>query len=87
LIRGIGYLDPVVKEAKDKGIAVAHEPVPNIKDRPMRDPSDVCLARADTDRYAVVQMAANRFVVNEAKDAGRMATGTVLVVGAGWTSQ
>jgi hypothetical protein len=71
LIRGIGYLDPVA----------------NIKDRPMRDPSDVYLARADADGYAVVQMAANRFVVNEAKDAGRMATGTVLIVAAGWTSQ
>ena len=68
MIRGIGYLDPVAKEAKDKGIAVAHEPVPNIKDRPMRDPSDVYLAGADADGYAVVQMAANRFVVNEAKE-------------------
>ena len=77
----------MVKEAKDKGIAVAHEPVPNIKGRPMRDPSDVYLARPDADGYAVVQMAANRFVVNEAKDAGRMATGTVLIVAAGWTSQ
>jgi hypothetical protein len=53
----------------------------------MRDPSDVYLSRADANGCAVVQMAANRFVVNEAKDAGRMATGTVLVVGAGWTSQ
>ena len=53
----------------------------------MRDPSDVYLARADADGYAVVQMAANRFVVNEAKDGGRMATGTVLIVAAGWTSQ
>ena len=77
----------MAKEAKDKGIAVAHEPVPNIKGRPMRDPSDVYLARPDADGYAVVQMAANRFVVNEAKDAGRMATGTVLVVGAGSTSR
>jgi hypothetical protein len=27
LILGIGDLDPVAKEAKDKGIAVAHKPV------------------------------------------------------------
>ena len=87
MILGIGDLDPVAKEAKDKGIAVAHEPVPSIKDRSMRDPSDVYLSRVDADGYAVVQMAANRFVDNEAKDAGRMVTGTVLVVGAGWTSQ
>ena len=53
----------------------------------MRDPSDVYLSRVDADECAVVQMAANRFVDNEAKDAGRMATGTVLVVGTGWTSQ
>jgi hypothetical protein len=51
----------------------------------MRDPSDVYLSRPPT--VCIVQMAANRFVDNEAKDAGRMATGTVLVVGAGWTSQ
>jgi hypothetical protein len=87
LILGIGDLDPVAKEAKDKGIAVAHKPVPSIKDRPMRDPSDVYLSRVDADGYAVVQIAANRFVDNKAKDAGRMVTETVLVVGAGWTSQ
>ena len=53
----------------------------------MRDPSDVYLSRVDSDGYAVVQMAANRFVYNGAQDAGRMVTGTVLVVGAGWNSQ
>jgi hypothetical protein len=34
LILGIGDLDPVAKEAKDKDIAVAHKAVPSIKDRP-----------------------------------------------------
>ena len=86
LILGIGDLDPVAKEAKDEGIAVAQKPVPSIKDRSMRYPSDVYLSRVDVDGRGVVQMAANRFVDNEAKDAGRIVTGTVLVVGAGWTS-
>ena len=87
MILGIDDLDPVAKEAKDRGVALAQKPMPSIKDRPMRHPSDVYLSRAEAGEYAVVQMAANRFVVNEAKDAGRMATGTVLVVGAEWTSQ
>jgi hypothetical protein len=87
LILGIGDLDPVAKEAKDKDIAVAHKAVPSIKDRPMRDPSYVYLSRVDANGYAVVQMATNRFVDDGAKDAGRMVTGAVLVVGAGWNSQ
>ena len=41
----------------------------------MRDPSDVYLSRADANGCAVVQMAANRFVDNGAKDAGWMVTG------------
>ena len=53
----------------------------------MRDPSDVYLSRVDGDGYAVVQMTANRVVDNRAKGAGRLLTGTVLVVGAGWNSQ
>jgi hypothetical protein len=56
----------MVKEAKDKGIAVAQKPVASIKDRRMRDPSDVSLSRVDSDGYAIVQMAANRFVDNRA---------------------
>ena len=53
----------------------------------MRDPSDVYLSRVGPNGCAAVQMAANRFVDNEAKDAGRMVTGAVLVAGTGWTSQ
>jgi hypothetical protein len=60
-------------------------PTCSIGDRPLRNPGDVYLSRVDADWYGVVQMAANRFADNGAKDAGRMVTGTVLVVGAGWT--
>ena len=77
----------MANEAKNRGIARPNKPAASTKDRRMRDPSDVYLSRVDSDGYAIVQMAANRFVYNGAQDAGRMVSGTVLVVGAGWNSQ
>jgi len=67
LILGIGDLDAVAKEAKDKGIAVAFNPAPSVKDRPLRDPNDVYVSRVGADEYAAGQMAADRFVEKGAK--------------------
>ena len=67
LILGIGDLDAVAKEAKDKGIAVAFNPAPSVKDQPLRDPNDVYVSRVGADEYAAGQMAANRFVEKGAK--------------------
>jgi simple sugar transport system substrate-binding protein len=67
LILGIGDLDAVAKEAKDKGIAVAFNPAPSVKDQPLRDPTDVYISRVGADEYAAGQMAANRFVDKGAK--------------------
>src|SRR5580704_4907246 len=61
LILGIGDLDAVAKEAKDKGVAVAFNPAPSVKDKPLRDPDDVYVSRVGADEYAAGQMAANRF--------------------------
>ena len=67
LILGIGDLDAVAKEAKDKGIAVAFNPAPSVKDQPLRDPNDIYVSRVGADEYAAGQMAANRFVEKGAK--------------------
>jgi simple sugar transport system substrate-binding protein len=67
LILGIGDLDAVAKEAKDKGIAVAFNPAPSVKDQPLRDPNDVYVSRVGADEYAAGQMAANRFADKGAK--------------------
>jgi len=67
LILGIGDLDAVAKEAKDKGIAVAFNPAPSVKDHALRDPSDVYVSRVGADEYAAGQMAANRFAEKGAK--------------------
>ena len=67
LILGIGDLDPVAKEAKDKGVAVAFNPAPSVKDQPLRDPNDVYVSRVGADEYAAGQMAANRFAEKGAK--------------------
>jgi simple sugar transport system substrate-binding protein len=67
LILGIGDLDAIAKEAKDKGIAVAFNPAPSVKDAPLRDPNDVYVSRVGADEYAAGQMAANRFIEKGAK--------------------
>jgi simple sugar transport system substrate-binding protein len=67
LILGIGDLDAVANEAKDKGIAVAFNPAPSVKDEPLRDPNDVYVSRVGADEYAAGQMAANRFAEKGAK--------------------
>ncbi len=67
LILGIGDLDAVAKEATDKGIAVAFNPAPSVKDKPLRDPNDVYISRVGADEYAAGQMAAERFVSKGAK--------------------
>ncbi len=67
LILGIGDLDAVAKEAKDKGIAVAFNPAPSVKDQPLRDPNDVYVSRVGADEYAAGSMAADRFVSKGAK--------------------
>jgi simple sugar transport system substrate-binding protein len=67
LILGIGDLDAVAKEAKDKGIALAFNPAPSVKDQPLRDPNDIYISRVGADEYAAGQMAANRFVEKGAK--------------------
>jgi simple sugar transport system substrate-binding protein len=67
LILGIGDLDAVAKEAKGKGIAVAFNPAPSVKDQPLRDSNDVYVSRVGADEYAAGQMAANRFVDKGAK--------------------
>ena len=67
LILGIGDLDAVAKEAKDKGVAVAFNPAPSVKDQPLRDPDDVYVSRVGADEYAAGQMAANRFAEKGAK--------------------
>ena len=67
LILGIGDLDAVANEAKGKGIAVAFNPAPSVKDKPLRDPNDVYVSRVGADEYAAGQMAADRFVGKGAK--------------------
>ena len=67
LILGIGDLDAVAKEAKGKGIAVAFNPAPSVKDQPLRDSNDVYVSRVGADEYAAGQMAANRMVGQGAK--------------------
>lgn len=67
LILGIGDLDAVAKDAKSKGIAVAFNPAPSVKDKPLRDPNDVYVSRVGADEYAAGQSAANRFVSKGAK--------------------
>ncbi len=67
LILGIGDLDAVAKEAKDKGIAVAFNPAPSVKDQPLRDPNDVYVSRVGADEYAAGQMAADRFAEKGSK--------------------
>jgi len=51
LILGIGDLDAVAKEAKDKGVAVAFNPAPSVKDQPLRDSNDVYVSRVGADAY------------------------------------
>lgn len=67
LILGIGDLDAVAADAKSKGIAVAFNPAPSVKDMPLRDPNDVYVSRVGADEYAAGQMAANRFIEKGAK--------------------
>ncbi|HEY5473150.1 MAG TPA: substrate-binding domain-containing protein, partial [Candidatus Limnocylindrales bacterium] len=67
LILGIGDLDAVAKEATAKGIAVAYNPAPSVKDKPLRDPNDVYVSRVGADEYAAGAMAANRFANKGAK--------------------
>ncbi|MDT7548435.1 MAG: simple sugar transport system substrate-binding protein [Actinomycetota bacterium] len=67
LILGIGDLDAVAKDAKSKGIAVAFNPAPSVKDQPLRDPNDVYVSRVGADEYAAGQMAATRFASKGSK--------------------
>jgi simple sugar transport system substrate-binding protein len=67
LILGIGDLDAVAKEAKGKGIALAYNPTPSVKDHPLRDPNDIYVSRVGADEYAAGQMAADRFVDRSAE--------------------
>jgi simple sugar transport system substrate-binding protein len=67
LILGIGDLDAVAKEAKAKGIAVAFNPAPSVKDQPLRDPKDVYVSRVGADEYAAGAMAATNFISKGAK--------------------
>ena len=67
LILGIGDLDAVAQDAVSKGIAVAFNPAPSVKDQPLRDPNDVYVSRVGADEYAAGQMAANRFIEKGAK--------------------
>jgi simple sugar transport system substrate-binding protein len=67
LILGIGDLDAVAKEAKGKGIALAYNPAPSVKDHPLRDPNDIYVSRVGADEYAAGQMAADRFVDRSAE--------------------
>jgi simple sugar transport system substrate-binding protein len=62
LILGIGDLDAVAQEAKDKGIAVAYNPAPPVNEQPLRDPDDIYVARVGADEYAAGAMAAQRFI-------------------------
>lgn len=67
LILGIGDLDAVAKEATAKGIAVAYNPAPSVKDKPLRDPDDIYVSRVGADEYAAGAMAAKRFADKGAK--------------------
>ncbi len=67
LILGIGDLDAVAKDATSKGIAVAFNPAPSVKDQPLRDPKDVYVSRVGADEYAAGSMAADRFISKGAK--------------------
>jgi len=67
LILGIGDLDAVAKDAASKGIAVAFNPAPSVKDQPLRDPKDVYVSRVGADEYAAGSMAADRFISKGAK--------------------
>jgi simple sugar transport system substrate-binding protein len=66
LILGIGNLDAVAQQARDKGIAVAYNPAPSVRDQPLRDPDDIYVSRVGADEYAAGQMAASRFIENGA---------------------
>jgi simple sugar transport system substrate-binding protein len=67
LILGIGDLDAVAQDAKSKGIAVAFNPAPSVKDQPLRDPNDIYISRVGADEYAAGQLAASRFIEKGAK--------------------
>ena len=67
LILGIGDLDAVAKDATSKGIAVAFNPAPSVKDQPLRDPKDFYVSRVGADEYAAGSMAGDRFVSKGAK--------------------
>jgi len=67
LVLGIGNLDAVAKDAQSKGIAVAFNPAPSVKDQPLRDPNDVYVSRVGADEYAAGAMAAQRFVSKGAR--------------------
>ena len=66
LILGIGDLDAVAKEARDKGIALAYNPAPSVKDQALRDPNDIYVSRSGADEYAGGAMAADRFIATAA---------------------
>ncbi len=67
VILGIGNLDAVAKEAASKGIALAYEPAPSVKDQPLRDPNDIYVSRVGADEYAAGSMAAQRFITDGSK--------------------
>lgn len=67
LILGIGDLNAVAKDAVSKGIAVAFNPAPSVKDQPLRDPNDVYISRVGADEYAAGAMAAQRFLSKGSK--------------------
>lgn len=62
IVLGIGDLNAVAQKAKDKGIAVAFNPAPSVKDQPLRDPKDIYVSRVGADEYAAGAMAAQRFI-------------------------
>jgi len=67
LILGIGDLDAVAKEARDKGIVLAFNPAPSVKDKALRDPNDLYVSRSGADEYAAGAMAAHRFISDSRK--------------------
>jgi simple sugar transport system substrate-binding protein len=62
IILEIGDLSAVTQQAVDKGIAVAFNPAPSVKDQPLRDPNDIVVSRVGADEYAAGAMAAQRFI-------------------------
>lgn len=62
IILEIGDLSAVTQQAVDKGIAVAFNPAPSVKDQPLRDPDDIVVSRVGADEYAAGAMAAQRFL-------------------------